>query len=377
MLDERFGEKQLCWECAQNFHHFRNSSTKFSEFWREIFWQGRHNWILRIRMKIFCFFEGRNWRKIYFFRRKMLCRPFGTLWEKDSPYFWRHYYGRLVKTSLYMFRRRFLQIIFLECLLIFPHFRKSSKNFSEFWRQNFGSVVTTALYMYIGTFLGKLFSFRKVQCFFSGLRNLSCQSVDCRRKLFAIVVKIACSVAKESILMKTNSDQKKVTAFFWTMGNFFAFLATTLQQSCQNFFVHVQTKILRKNRFFGKFVLFFIIFGVRAKSFQSFDEKFLAGFPQLHSTCTLEHLEDISYPFAKFPIFLVVFGIWAANLWIFREKILLALSNLHSLLLKSHFWWKKNFVRKILTSTVLECEKVFRILGNKFTAGFPKFLGTC
>ena len=214
MLDERFGEKQLCWECAKIFHHFRNSSTKFSEFWRKIFCQGRHNWILRIRMKIFCFFEGRNWRKSYFFRRKMLCHPFRTLRETDSPYFWRHYYGRFVKNSLYVFRRRFLQINFLEGLIIFPHFRKSSKNFSEFWRQNFGRVVTTALYMYIGTFLGKLFSFRKVQCFFRGLRNLSCQSVACRRKLFAIVVKIAGSVAKESILMKTNSDQKKVTAFF-------------------------------------------------------------------------------------------------------------------------------------------------------------------
>ena len=177
-----------------------------------------------------------------------------------------------------MFRRRFLQIISLKCLLIFPHFRKSSKIFSEFWRQNFGSVVTTALYMYIGTFLGKLFSFRKVQCFFRGLRNLSCQSVDCRRKLFAIVVKIACSVAKDSILMKTNSDQKKVTAFFWTMGNFFAFLATTLQQSCQNFFVHVQKKILRKNRFFGKFILFSSFPEFEQKVFTALTRNFWQGF---------------------------------------------------------------------------------------------------
>ena len=107
MLDERFGEKQLCWECAQIFHHFRNSSTKFSEFWRKNFCQGRHNWILRIRMTIFCFFEGRNWRKNYFFPKKMHRHPFGTLREKDSPYFWRHDYGRLVKTSLFMFRWTF------------------------------------------------------------------------------------------------------------------------------------------------------------------------------------------------------------------------------------------------------------------------------
>ena len=171
---------------------FRNLSDKSVVFWRKIF--GR---VAKIAFSV-------AWESFLMktISDKKNCNSilFG-LWETLS-YFWRQSYGRLVKNSLYVFRRRFLQLNFLEGLLIFPHFRKSSKNFSEFWRQNFGRVVTTALYMYIGTFLGKLFSFRKVQCFFRGFRNLSCQSVDCRRKLFAIVVKIACSVAKESFLMK-------------------------------------------------------------------------------------------------------------------------------------------------------------------------------
>ena len=164
--DEHFEEKKLCLESAQVFHPFRSSSKKFSEFWRESYWRGGHNWILRVEMKIFLFFEGRNWRKNWFFRKKLRCYPFETLRQKDSPYFWRHYYGRLVKNSLYMFRRRFLKIIFLEGLLVFPHFWKFSKKTSEFWREIFGRVVTTAFYMYIGRFLRKFFSFRKVQFFF-------------------------------------------------------------------------------------------------------------------------------------------------------------------------------------------------------------------
>ena len=301
----------------RNFSSFLEFEQTVFRILTKIFRQGGHNRILRAQMK---FFWRREVKENFFFENFALL-SLSDFERKRSLILLQASLRQACQISLYMFRRRFLQKIFLEGLLIFPPFQKSCKIFSEFWRENFGSVVTTSLYMYIGTFLGKLFSFRKVQCFFRGFRNLSCQSVVCKRKLFATVVKIAYSVAKESFLMKTNSDQKKVTAFFWTMGNFFAFLATTLQQSCQNFFVHVQTKILRENRFFGKFILFSIISGVRAKSFQSFDEKFLAGFSQLHSTCTLEHLEDIYYPFAKFPIFLVVFGIWAANLWILREKI--------------------------------------------------------
>ena len=144
MLGERFGEKQLCWGSAQIFHNFRNSSKKFSEFCRKIFWEGGHNWILRVQMKIFYFFEGRNWRKNYFFRRKLHSYPFGTLREKDFPYFWWHGYGRLVNTSWYIFRRTFWQKGFFESSSDFHNFWNSSKIFSENWQETFSSVVTTA-----------------------------------------------------------------------------------------------------------------------------------------------------------------------------------------------------------------------------------------
>ena len=94
-------------------------------------------------MKFFLIFEGEKWKKNYFFLKFSHCYHFQTLSEKDVQYFCRHGYSRLVKNSLHMFRRRFLQRNFLEGLIFFPHFQKSSKNFSEFWRENFGRVVTT------------------------------------------------------------------------------------------------------------------------------------------------------------------------------------------------------------------------------------------
>ena len=109
-----------------------SSFPKFSRIWREIFgrvvttaiWVSR--WLLR---------------KNNLIRKKWIANFLG-LEGKDSACFWRHGYGRFVKNSLYIFRRRFLQRKFLEGLLFFPHFQKSSEKFSEFWK-NFGRVVTT------------------------------------------------------------------------------------------------------------------------------------------------------------------------------------------------------------------------------------------
>ena len=110
-----------------------SSFPKLSGIWREIFrrvvttafWVSR--WLLRKNILL-----RKKWIAIFLGRER-----------KDSPCFWRHGYGRFVKNSLYMFRRRFLQRKFLEGLLFFPHFQKSSKKFSGFWRESFGRVVTT------------------------------------------------------------------------------------------------------------------------------------------------------------------------------------------------------------------------------------------
>ena len=108
------------------------------------------------------------------------------------------------------------------------------------------------LYMYIGTFLGNLFSLGKVQSFFPGFRNLSCKCVDSQRKLFATIVKIAFSVAKESILMKKKFVQKIVTSTFLEFGKVFRFLATKLRQACQNFIVHVRRTFWGETTLLGR-----------------------------------------------------------------------------------------------------------------------------
>ena len=132
---------------------------------------------------------------------------------------------RLVKKSWYMFRRRFLQRKFLEGLLFFPHFPKFSKNFLEFWRKKFGRVVTTTFIHVYRHVFRKVIFLSKSSEFFSWFLNLSGKYVDSQRNLFATVVKIAFSVAKESFLMKKITLFKKLYfQHFWITGNFFVFL---------------------------------------------------------------------------------------------------------------------------------------------------------
>ena len=108
-----------------------------------------------------------------------------------------------------------------------------------------------------------------------------------KKKLFGVVDQIAFSVAKETFLKKKNIFFKKLYfQQFWGSGKLFVFLATKLRHACQNFSVHVLTNILRTNNFVRKTHIFFVICGIRANSFQSFDENFPAGLSQLCFTCT-------------------------------------------------------------------------------------------
>ena len=142
ILDERFGEKQLCWESAQTFHHFRNSSKRFSEFWREFFWPGGHNWILRVQMKIF--FEGLNWKRDLLLRIKLHCFPFGNLREKDSPYFCGMVKAGLSKLRYTCSDEHFDKNFFWKSHQIFIISGISAKISQNFDKKTFGSVVTFA-----------------------------------------------------------------------------------------------------------------------------------------------------------------------------------------------------------------------------------------
>ena len=220
-----------------------------------------------------------------------------------------------------MFRWTILQIGFLEISSIFDHFRNSSKNFSEFWQENFGRVVKTAFYMYIGTFWRKCFSFPKIQKFFLWFSDSERQTCGFLEGDFASVVKIAFSIAKESILMKKKQFLSEIMYIHisWNLGVFFVFLPTMLRQACQNFIAHVQMNNFT-NRFLGNFINFW--------SFPEFQQKFLRvltrKFRQAGQNCILHvHrniLTKVFFVSKNSEVFFVVFGFWAANLWILRRR---------------------------------------------------------
>ena len=83
ILDERFGEKQLCWESAQNFHHFRNSSKTLSDFWQEFSGRVVTTALCVPRWSFFQFLKEKNEGKNYFFLIISHCYHFQTLSEKD------------------------------------------------------------------------------------------------------------------------------------------------------------------------------------------------------------------------------------------------------------------------------------------------------
>ena len=141
------------------FHQFRNSSKKFSEFWREIFG--------RVVTTAFYMYVGTFWAHLFSFRKlpnffpwfseyeQRICGFFGEffLLQKHS---WckkqfcskncmfvsfeicesfssscQQCYGRLAKISLCMFRRSFQRITFLESAQLFHPYRNSSKIFQS------------------------------------------------------------------------------------------------------------------------------------------------------------------------------------------------------------------------------------------------------
>ena len=83
-----------------------------------------------------------------------------------------------------------------------------------------------------------------------------------------------------------------VTSTYLEFGKVFRFLATKLRQASQNFIVHVRWTFLGRNDFVGKAPKFFIISGIRANSFQKFDDKFFTGWSQMDSTCAEAQFEE-------------------------------------------------------------------------------------
>ena len=126
-----------------NFLSFSEFEQTVLRILTRIFGQGGHNRILRAQMKFFFNFWRREMKEKILLFEKFALLSFSDFERKRSFVLLQAWLRQACQKFVDMFRRRFLQINFLEGLLYFPHFRKSSKNFSEFWRQNFGRVVTT------------------------------------------------------------------------------------------------------------------------------------------------------------------------------------------------------------------------------------------
>ena len=219
----------------------------------------------------------------------------------------------------------------LEILSVFHHIRNSSEKFSEFWlltRMFWQDGHNYILHVQKHN-LSKNNFFSKNSYIFSSLFGIwTAYLWVFRRKFFGVVVKIAFSVAKGTFLKKRIFFFKKLYfQQFWGSGKLFVFLALKLRQVCQNFIVQVRTNLLRRNNFVWKMHKFLVICGIRANTFQSFDENFSAGLSQLHSACPLEEFSQFLKEGneGKFSIrkscIAIFFGLWT-------KKILSALAGM-------------------------------------------------
>ena len=266
---------------------------------------------------------------------------------------------------------------FLGRLLIFPQFRKSSKNFSEFWRENFGSVVTTALYMYIGSFLWKLFSFRKVQCFFRGFWNLSWKSVDSQRKFFATVVKIAYSVAKNRFWWKKNFVQKIVNSISSKFGRVFLIVAnevttglSKLRCFCSN--DHFNKKV------FNKAYKVFLISRTPAKIFQALTRKIWQDGHNYTLHVQKHNWRKNNFPSRKFIISPFLFWNLSDKSVVFWKKKFGRVDKIaFSFAREKSFLMITNSDKKIGTPYCLDYGKLFPTFGDRVTAVLSKYHCTC
>ena len=167
---------------------------------------------------------------------------------------------------------------------------------------------------------------------------------------------------------------------FWSSGKLFVFLSTKLRQACQKLIVHVQTNILGRNHFVWKEHKFFILSGIRAKTFQSFDDKFFTGWSQMDSTCAEAQFEEKEFSFQKIHNISLPFlesqwqicGFLVFWRTIFRRVVKIAFS-----VVRESFLMKTIFDKKTVTPSYLDYGKLFRLFGDKFTAVLSKFLCTC
>ena len=158
-----------------NFSSFPHFDQKFSEVWPENFGRVVTTAFCVSTWRFFSISEGRNWGN--FFPKKLHCYHFQTLNEKDPQCPLQAWLRQACQKSLYMFRKTFLQIGFLQSLSFFRPLQNSNKKFSKFWQEFFDRLVITSFYMYRSTIWGKIFFCRKNHDFSRHL--LECERQIC------------------------------------------------------------------------------------------------------------------------------------------------------------------------------------------------------
>ena len=214
-------------------------------------------------------------------------------------------------------------------LTLFSSFPDFEQKFSYVWRENFRRVVTTAFCVsrwrffsfFEGKKRGKFFFAKNLHCYLFRTLNEEDPQCSCKHGYGRLI--------KKSLYM--------LRLTFLQVG-------------------------------FWKAYHFFVISGVPAKSFQSFDKKFLTGWSQLHCTCTEAQFEEKDFSFEKFTIFLVIYWNVSSKSVVFRTKLFgrvvaIAFSVARESFLMKEKFWSKN------------CNFIFLGIGESFSCFRRQFYG--
>ena len=122
-----------------------------------------------------------------------------------------------------MFRRTsWGEIILFGRRTIFSTFPEFEQKVFRFWRESFDRMVTTTFYMCRSTIWEKIIFLTENSYFLCSFFGIWVTNLwFFWRKIFDNVVKSALSAARESFLMKINSDKKIVTTSYLASGKLF------------------------------------------------------------------------------------------------------------------------------------------------------------
>ena len=156
------------------------------------------------------FFGGGKRRKIYFFLKISHCYQFQTLSEKRSVILLHAWLRQACQKFVVHVQTKIFKNKFFRRLISFSSFFEiQQKNFRVLTRKIRQCGHNCIIHVHRNIFR-KVSFLSKSSVFSRGFRNLSCKCVNSQRKVFATVVKIAFSVAKEAFLMKKINLFKKL-----------------------------------------------------------------------------------------------------------------------------------------------------------------------